>query len=169
MKTLQIILGTGVAFALMGLNVAVADIRNISLSTPITFPLDLGDGTVMPDISFDLMGGAGPDTAQDTCMMTPGGPATNVLLDLPPIVPASNPNYLSTPQATLEPVSSLNSPPPYYPPGRGPGQGYPPGPTTPIDPTEPNPTSPVVPAPATLLIVGLGLAGVAVLCRRKRS
>jgi len=166
MRTLQIILGTGVAVALMGLNVAVADIKNLSSSTPITFPLDLGDGAVVLDISFGLTGGTGPDGAEPTCMMTPGGPATDVLLELPPIVPVSNPNYLSTPQATLEPINSLNSPPPYYP-ERGPGG--PSGPAAPIDPMEPGSPTPIVPAPATLLIVGLGLAGIAMLRRRKRG
>ena len=162
MKTLKIFLGVCVAVTLMGLNIAVADIE--SSSKPMTFAVDIGDGTVMPDISFDMMGGAGEDTAQTTCMMTPGGgDSINVLLDLPPIIPVHEPGYAPL-QATLAPINSIDtSPSPIPRPFSGP---FPPDPID--DPEDPDdPPLPVVPAPATVLIVGLGIAGVALMRRRR--
>jgi len=168
MRMLQIILGAGAVVALMGLNVTLADIKNESARSSIgTFSLDIGDGTVMPDVSFSMMGGAGGEEAQATCMMTPGGPAMNVLLELPPLVdPVSEVAY-NSPHTTLAPLNSLNSPPA----------------TLPYNPYRPSLTGTsnntnndggggeedvsVVPAPATLVIVGLGIAGIAVMRRRK--
>ena len=185
MKMLQMLLGVGMAFALLGANVAYSDIRNVSLGEgrlALTFESDLGDGTIVTNSFCDngLMGGVGGTESRGTCMTTPGGPEMSILLDLPPIIPALNYGY-TTPQAVLAPINSLNSPPsPYtpYTPGRGgrvprdpriPDVPDPNGP----DPNGPDPNGPdpppgvVVPAPATLVIVGLGLVGVAVMRRRK--
>ena len=156
MKTIQIILGAGVVAALVvGLNVAFADV--ISQRAPIEFDRDVGEGIEMPAISFDFMGGVGEEEVHGGCMMTPGGQESSAVLPLPPpvIVPTAVHNYGAV-EATLAPLNSFNTPPriPYERPPRRP-------------PDDPRPVVPdtVVPAPATLVIVGIGLAGIAAMRR----
>lgn len=169
MKTLQMLLGIVAIVALLGLNVAVAEIQNSSAKSP-NFSMDAGDGSTMPDISFDTMGGTGGDEAQSTCAMTPGGTSPSLLLEepvLPPETPVStDPNRDTASSSTLAPLNSLQSAPPY----RGTGYPtYPPGVTDPTpDPDNPNtPPAMVVPEPTTMAVVALGLGGVALVSRRR--
>jgi len=155
MKAIQIILGAGVVVALIGLNVAFADV--ISERTPIEFGRDVGGSVEMPPVSFDFMGGVGEEEVQGGCMMTPGGQeSVGTLALLPPvIVPTANHSY----DTVLAPLNSFDSP--ARPPVRIPGDSS----RRPPDPQEGN--SSQVPAPATLVIVGIGLAGIAVMRRRQ--
>ena len=172
METFKMLFGVGVIIALLGLNVATADI-NGSAGASLTFPLDIGDGTAsMPDVTFDAGGGAGGDESQTTCAMTPGGPSTNPLLQ-EPVVPPTDPETLTSTPLERHANDSLRSPPPSNG-DRGRVPAYPPGTTTPPgedppgedEPPPPPPTA--VPEPATLVIVGLGL-GAALVARRRRK
>jgi len=170
MKTLKIFFGAGAMIALLGLlNVAPADIR--SDLQPLKFSVDAGDGSIdIPQISFDS--DDGNEETQQTCAMTPGGNMPGLLLEQPFVTPPDPERLTSSPEATLAPISALQTPPPYNPP-RG---GYPPdnpltpdSPDVPVGPPDnPDPPDPpsVVPEPATLLLVGLGIAGAAVARRR---
>ena len=162
MKTLKIFLGVGAVVALWGLGVVTADTVNESVQTPMTFSLDTGDGSSMPDLSFGTSGGAGEDASQTTCAMTPGGASTNLMMD-EPVIPPVNPEQLSehSPQQTLAPLNSLNNPPQQYNPRRPYNPQTPP--TTKED--EPPPET-IVPEPATLLIMALGI-GAATVARRR--
>ena len=161
MKTLKIFLGAVALVALLGLNVVLADTVNQSGQTPMTFSLDAGDGSSMPELSFGTAGGAGEDTAQATCAMTPGGTSTSLMLE-EPVVPPVNPEQLTgnSPQQTLAPVSSLNNNQPY-----NPRRDYPPR-TPPTQQEEPPPPETIVPEPATLVFMALGIGAVTVARRR---
>ena len=160
MKTLQRFLGVGVAVALLGLNVVIADVRTESTRVPLTFPLDVGDGSVdMPDISYDVLGSAGGEAAQATCAMTPGGTSPNLLLE-PPIVPLPNFDRLTNvPRESLAPLAPLARPRTNYTPNRRPYR----------DPPPQDPPPPPVPEPTTLLIVGLGIGALAVARRQGKQ
>ena len=177
MKTLQMFLGMGMIFALLGLSTAVADIRNESARTPLTFSLDVGDSSVsMPDISFDTMGGVGGEEARSTCAMTSGGAMPNLSFDIPalPTPPAAERETIA-PQVALAPLNSLREPPTYPSSGRGYpppiGREYtPPAPKNPEgEEEEPPPPQPAVPEPATLLFVGLGIGTALAATRRRRN
>ena len=161
-RTIQIVFlgAVSAVVALLGLSVALADIKNESANVPLVFPLE-GDGLPgMPDMSFDTMGGAGGDESQTTCATTPGGTSPNLLLE-EPLVPTSNAVDMpseSVASASFQQPSSQT--PPTQPP---PTRPYYPPPTPPQDP----PSLPV-PEPATLLVVGLGI-GAALTARRLRG
>jgi len=179
MKTLQIFFGI-VVVVLFGTNAAVADLRNESLQS-LKFKIDIGDASVtLPDCVFCDLSSVGGEEANSTCMMTPNGAMPNTLLELPPVVPPTDPaagDYTSA-RAAIDPVSLLRA---ATPPAEQPlrdrsnpaGPPNPSGPTDPSDPSNPSgPTDPppivivVVPEPATLVIVGIGIAGAAVVRRR---
>jgi len=158
MKTLKIIFGVGALVALLGLNVALADIKNESAVHP-KFPLDAGDGLSLSPITFDT---ASNNEAQTTCAMTPGAPSVNLLL-AEPVVPPQDVEPL-TQYEDMSPVSSpgelrsADPPPPLR-------RDYPPPPTKTNNP--PPPKEVVTPEPATMLLIGLGIGGVAVVARRR--
>jgi len=155
MKTLQIIVGVSIAMILLGLNVALADMKNDSSRVPLTFSLDFGDSSViMPDLSFDTVVG-NSEQAQATCAMTPGGGASGLLLQIPmiPLVHNQPVGYSH--------ASALSSPPPLYSPPTKRHDRSPRRPTTTT-----TTTTTVVPEPATLVIVGLGI-GIAAVARRR--
>jgi len=173
MKTLKIFFGVVVAVGLLGSSVAMAEIRLESMQR-LMFSVSTDDGSItLPDFSFCDIDSFGGEEAQATCMMTPGGPAPNVLMDLPDIprtVPASG--YTSA-QAAIAPVSLLQSPSPPGEPrgGRGSEGGGGNGGGNGDDgvivvPQDPPPYA--IPEPATLVIVGLGIAGVVAARRWKK-
>jgi hypothetical protein len=174
MRTLKMLFGVGLVIALLGLNVATADIKNGGAGS-LTFPVDTGDGTAsMPDVTFDSTDGAGGDEAQTTCAMTPGGTSSNALLP-EPFVPPTDPDTFT--DAPLERLAndSLRSPPspnrdrqgrPLYPPPLPPADD---NTTPPTDEEEPPPPPATVPEPATLLVFGLGLGATALVSRRRRK
>jgi hypothetical protein len=160
MKTLQILLGVGVFVALLGFNFATADTVNKSAKSPLSFSLDLGDGSGgMPDISFDTVGGTGGTESQTTCAMTPGGTSTDLFTEEPINPLGGTPDRLTgySPQRMFSPIASLNPPPPYYP-----GMYYP-------LPPPPPPPPPPVPEPATLMLVGIGVGLATMFARHRRK
>ena len=164
MRTLLTFLGAGTMIALLGwVQVAIADVRNDSIK-PLEFTIGAGDGSVdMPSIKFDTDGTG--EEAQRTCAMTPGMP--DLLLEQP-VTTSQEPEHLagyqtSSPAVTLAPISSLQTPPPYSSARRW----YPDDPEVPVITTdEPGTSPPLVPEPATVLLIGIGIAGVAVARRR---
>ena len=169
MRTLQMFFGVGMVVALLGANVAVADFEHRSLQ-PVRFSFDSADGTiVIPEFSFCDASRLGRPTedAQATCAMTPGGIASSVMMELPVPLPAIVPR-----QEVVQPIA--------YSPGTLPGQRpfneqrtYRSPTTTSTPPPQPDDERPPieadVPEPATLLIVGLGVAGVAMARRKGRK
>jgi len=164
MKTLQKILGVGVAVALLGVSVVMADgMRPNSAKEPLRFQLDIGDSSVnLPDISFDALGSTDTDEAQGTCAMTPGGRASNLMLALPPITVSSPEQLTNAPRAALAPLGSFSPPRTDFRPQRS---------RRPWTPQRQIPPPPIilVPEPATLLIVGLGIGAVAIVRQRGRK
>lgn len=178
MKMLQVFFGVGAVIALL-VGVAVAEIKNESMK-PLMFSVDVGDGSVtLPDFTFCNVGSTGDEGAQATCMMTPGGNMPNSLLELPvtPVPVAASAEDYTSAQVAIAPVAQLNSiQPPVYGPRR-PWLSNPDDPSSPagpadltdpviVDPADPSPV--VVPEPATLVIVGLGIGG-AMIARRRRQ
>ena len=160
MKTLQKFLGVGVAVALLGLNVVMADVmKPDSVKKPMQFSLDIGDSSFdLPDISFDAMSGVDGEEAQQTCAMTPGGVAS-MILELPPITMPRPEQWNNASRVALAPLGTLPSPPNDSPSRRR----QPPRRST----TTPTPPPILVPEPATLVIVGLGIGAVAIARRRE--
>lgn len=172
MKTLQVFFGVSVAVALLGASVAVAEIRNESMMEPLAFNVSTEDGSIsMPNLKFDKVGSGGEE-AQQTCAMTPGGTMPNLLMEMP-VVPPVNPERAGVNQPERTP--SLGIPPynPSYPSRNQPYRPtYPPGtpenpPPPPEEPDDPPPV--LVPEPATLVILGLGIGGAVVARRRYRK
>jgi len=170
MKTLQMFFGVGVAVALLGVNVAMAEFRHVSLDRGVEFTptFETADGTVtMPTFSFCDASKLGHPTedAQSTCAITPGGIAAGLLMELPVLPPAVAPRHevaqpLAYSPGTLPEQRPYNEPRLPY--------SRPPAPMP--TPQSPDELPPIeggeIPEPATLLIVGLGVAGVA-MARRK--
>lgn len=171
MKTLQMLLGVGAMITLLGLNVAMADIRNES-AKPLMFSVDAGDGSVnMPELSFDSIGSGNGEEAQTTCAMTPGDNMPNILPE-EPVIPTPDPEHLTrydTPETT--PLASSINPFESSSPYNNRQQRPPYLPTDPSGESQTtNPQSPdVVPEPTTLVIVGLGLVGAAAARRRWKN
>ena len=162
MKTLQRFFGIGVAVALLGLNVVMADVKTESTSAAasLKFSLDIGDGSVnLPDISFDE---SGSEQAQATCATTPGGTARNLVLAQPPITVPNSERLTNAPRTALASLAPLA--PPQDDDRNSRRRRYPP----PDDPPPPPPPPPPTPEPATLLLVGLGIGAVAVVRQRGR-
>jgi len=159
MKTIHILIGVGAIVALLGVNVAQADIKNTSAVQP-DFVRDVGDGSSLSPISFDT---ANNNEAQTTCAMTPGGPSLSQFLT-EPIAPLQAAEQL-TQYEDLSPISSQGSPsldPERNVPRVPPYREFPPPP----EGDDPPPNVPT-PEPATMLIVGLGIGGAAVAARRR--
>jgi hypothetical protein len=153
MKMLQRIFGVGVAVTLLGVNLVLADISTDASRKPLSFPLDIGDGSLnLPEVSFDA---AGDEEAQTTCAMTPGGPGGDFVLPLPPITVPRGERFRNPQWSSAGPLGSLPPPPKDNPSRRR-------RPPTPPPPPPPPP----VPEPATLLIVGLGIGAIAVVRQR---
>jgi len=107
MKTLKMILAGTALVTLLGVGVVLADIQNGSALEGLTFPLDVGSSSAMPDVSFDAQDG---EEAQATCAMTPGGVAMGMPYE-EPVNPVPDPErYASSPRDTLAPINSLKAP-----------------------------------------------------------
>lgn len=164
MKTLRVLFGVVALVALLGLNVVLADIKNDSAAVP-QFPLDAGDGSNLSPISFDNESDNG---AQTTCATTPGGGAPNPMMELnTPVDPLRDTEQL-TQYDDLSPVSGQDPQNGAIPsrdlPPRQPGWQIPPNAVTTGDDAT---TTSSTPEPATMLIIGLGIGGVAVAARRR--
>ena len=166
MKMLQMFFGLGATVALLGANVAIAEIR--SGVDPLTFSVGTGGTSASMSVSFSDAGGFGSEEAHGTCTMTPGGNMPNVILELPVVTSIyAKDSVYGTARVvdTLDTDNVFRSTPPLYTPNRRylppPDDGQ-----SSTDPPDGSSTS-VVPEPATLLIVGLGIGAVAAMCRRR--
>ena len=163
MKTLRMILGGAAVVALLGMSTVIADIQNGSGLSGLTFSLDVGSSSSMADVSFDTPDG---EESQSTCAMTPGGTGMSMPYE-EPVNPIPNPEYYtSSPQATLAPINSLQAPQTQTPGTSGRRYVTPPPPVIEEEGRRDQP--PVVPEPATLVLMGLGL-GAVVAARRRRE
>jgi len=160
MKTLQLFLSVGALIALLGLNVVLADVQSNSAKGP-EFPLEAGDGSSMSSINFDTTSN---NTAQTTCATTPGGPSLNPLMEMP-IVPVQDTEQL-TQYDDLSPLGSKDSKRDGLP-GRNTPIGRQPGWRIPTGSSGDDPPPPSTPEPATMLLIGLGIGGAAVVARRR--
>jgi len=172
MKTLQIFFGMGAAMALLGANVAIAEIRfggEVGMRplefTP-TFETE-GGVVTLPTLSFCNFDSLGGEEAQATCAMTPGGTRAGLMPELPDIQPVTLERSTPVQDVAFSP-GTLPSQRPY---NERPLRG---GTSTstitiPEDPETPPPPGDLVPEPATLLLVGLGIAGVAAVRRRHQK
>jgi len=183
MRALQMFFGAVAATALLGAGVVVAEIR-YSIE-PLKFSVSTEDGSItLPVLEFCNIDSTGGEETQTPCMMAPGGPLPNLLMELPvmPLVaPAQTAEYTSA-QAAIAPISSLRSSAPYNE-RRLLGVGssgvsstgtasmmstvQPPVIVMPEYPSDPPPVV-AIPEPATLVVVGLGIGGV-VAARRWRE
>jgi hypothetical protein len=161
MKRLLFSLALVAAAAVALPNLGFADSMKTGSAEPLKFILDPGDGSAPSGML--LFDSESENEAQATCSMTPNGPSQPVTMEVPPPAqPIREQPY--QPDMTSTPVSSYSTPPgrPGSPP-RYPRDNLPPG-----TPDEPEPPPPTVPEPGTMLIIGLGIAGAALL-RRRRS
>ena len=166
MKVLQKFFGICVAIALLGASFAAAEIRTESVQ-PLKFSVSAGDDSItLPDLTFGNTDSASGEEAQSTCAMTPGGPTPGGMLEMP-IIPPVTPARVEPVQNVAFSAGALPSQRSYneraFRGGSGGGGGGGGGGDTPPPPII------VVPEPATLVIVGLGIAGMAVARRRWRS
>ena len=176
MRTLQLFCGMCVATALLGASVVVAGITNEL--KPLEFSVSTEDGSVnLPDVRFDSVGSSGGGGALGTCMMTPGETMPIMLLELPTprhatperVTGVSDPGFSpvswsSTPSASYNPYNPNN----LYIPNSPNNPGVSNLPEQPPTGSEQLPVV-VVPEPATLLIVALGIAGVTIVRRLRQE
>jgi hypothetical protein len=169
MKTLRIIFGVGLTMIPLELTATLADMKYESSRVPLTFPLDIGDSSViMADLTFDTLDGVGGEEAQATCAMTPGGAATGLLMQTPviPLVNNRPANYTyNSPQVSQSPLDSL-PPTTSYNPSSNRRRSIPHN--TSIR-SVPEKRETDTPEPATLLIVGLGISAAVVARRRWKN
>jgi len=159
MSVLQKFFGVGAAVALLGTSVAMAEIK--TGFKPLEFEVRTADGSVtLPDFSFDKNNGGGAEESQATCAMTPGGPSPGVMMELP-IIPPVVPDRIEPVQDVTFSAGTLPSQRRF---NEQSFRDYE-NPTPPPEEKE----IPVVPEPATLVVIGLGVTGVAVACRRWRK
>ena len=158
MSVLQKFFGVGAAVALLGASVAMAEIR--TEFKPLEFKVSTADGSVtLPDFSFDKNSGGEAEESQATCAMTPGGPSPGVMMELP-IVPPVVPDRIEPVQDVTFSAGTLPSQ------RRFNEQRFRETTTT---TTREEIIITELPEPATLVIIGLGVTGVAVARRRWRK
>lgn len=161
MKTLLTYLGVGAVAVLLGMGIAKADIQNGALIDPLSFPIgEEGNGYGIENVSFDSTN----DETQSTCAMTYGETSSFVMPEeLPiPTPEVAYPRNSYTAFGAFNPLSNNTD----YRRDRGgyrpPPEDNPPGDDPPDDPP------PTVPEPTTLVILGLGLAGIVIARKRQR-
>jgi hypothetical protein len=155
----------GLAIVLMGLSGFVfADLDNSGGKMPeFTDP----SGTAM---SFDYAEPGSDQASLGSCAMNPttGNGANGAIIEDPQMEPESQPvSFVDDAQPLLRsgmaprPISNVETDPnyPFYPPAN---------PVNPETPDPSNPLNPTTPEPATLLIIGMSIAGFVPLVKRYR-